>query len=152
MDKNMNYSDLNVKLSKKEKQELQYLNNTSNFANKSINRRSDPMNMTISEFIKKWADVNIKTLIDITNLLTNLDKYRDYFDDIDDFNGYSVSSITEYPGYSYSVQVKYVSLDNGTFNLNPNPVVQTDFKCATVTVVHNTQPAITDMMIISSGL
>tara|TARA_Y100001935_G_C17119568_1_gene415023 strand:+ start:82 stop:573 length:492 start_codon:yes stop_codon:yes gene_type:complete len=74
------------------------------------------------------------------------------FDDIDDFNGYSVSSITEYPGYSYSVQVKYVSLDNGTFNLNPNPVVQTDFKCATVTVVHNTQPAITDMMIISSGL
>lgn len=84
MDKNINYSDLNVKLSKKEKQELQYLNNTSNFANKSINRRSDPMNMTISQFIKKWADVNIKTLIDITNLLTNLDKYRDYFDDIDD--------------------------------------------------------------------
>ena len=25
------------------------------------------------------------------------------------------------------------------FNLNQNPVVQTDFKCATVTVSHNTQ-------------
>ena len=74
------------------------------------------------------------------------------FDDIDDFNGYSVSSITEYPGYSYTVEVKYVSLDNGLFNLNPDPTVKTDFKCATVTVAHNTQPAITDMMIISSGL
>ena len=74
------------------------------------------------------------------------------FDDIDDFHGYNISSITEHPGYSYSVEVKYVSLENGAFNLNPNPVVQTDFKCATVTVSHNTQPSITDMMIISSGL
>lgn len=74
------------------------------------------------------------------------------FDDIDDFHGYSVSSITEYPGYSYSVEVKYVSLENGAFNLDPNSIVQTDFKCATVTVDHSTQPAITDTMIISSGL
>ena len=74
------------------------------------------------------------------------------FDDIDDFHGYSVSSITDYPGYSYSVEVKYVSLESGTFNMDPNPVVQTDFKCATVTVVHSTQPAISDIMIISSGL
>ena len=74
------------------------------------------------------------------------------FDDIDDFHGYNVSSIIDYPGYSYSVEVKYVSLESGTFNLDPNPVVQTDFKCATVTVTHSTQPAITDMMIISSGL
>ena len=74
------------------------------------------------------------------------------FDDIDDFHGYSVSSITDYPGYSYSVEVKYVSLESGTFNMDHNPVVQTDFKCAIVTVVHSTQPAISDMMIISSGL
>ena len=74
------------------------------------------------------------------------------FDDIDDFNGYSVSSVNEYPGFSYSVEVKYVSLDNGAFNLDPNPVTQTDFKSATVTVSHSTQPAITDIMIISSGL
>ena len=74
------------------------------------------------------------------------------FDDIDDFHGYNISSITEHPGYAYSVEVKYVSLENGAFNLNPNPVVQTDFKCATVTVSHSTQPAITDTMIISSGL
>lgn len=74
------------------------------------------------------------------------------FDDIDDFHGYSVSSITDYPGFSYSVEVKYVSLENGAFNLSPNPVVQTDFKCATVTVSHSTRPAITDMMIISAGL
>ena len=74
------------------------------------------------------------------------------FDDIDDFHGYNSSSIVEHPGYSYFVEVKYVSLENGAFNLNPDPSVQTDFKCATVTVSHNTQPAIRDMMIISSGL
>ena len=74
------------------------------------------------------------------------------FDDIDDFHGYNISSITEHPGYGYSVEVKYVSLENGAFNLNPNTVVQTDFKCAIVTVSHSTQPAITDTMIISSGL
>mgnify|MGYP001244118417 CR=1 FL=1 len=74
------------------------------------------------------------------------------FDDIDDFHGYNISSITEHPGYSYSVEVKYVSLENGVFNLNPDPIVQTDFKCATVTVSHNTQPAITDAIIISSGI
>ena len=48
------------------------------------------------------------------------------FDDIDDFHGYNISSITDHPGYGYSVEVKYVSLENGAFNLNPNPVVQTD--------------------------
>ena len=74
------------------------------------------------------------------------------FDDIDDFHGYSISSITEHPGYGYSVEVKYVSLENGAFNLNLNTIVQTNFKCAIVTVSHNTQPAITDTMIISSGL
>ncbi|MBA64209.1 MAG: hypothetical protein CMG55_00250 [Candidatus Marinimicrobia bacterium] len=74
------------------------------------------------------------------------------FDDIDDFHDYNVSSITEYPGFSYSVEVKYVSLEDGEFNLNPDPVVQTDFKCVTVTVSHAARPSITDMMIISSGL
>ena len=74
------------------------------------------------------------------------------FDDIDDFHDYNVSSITEYPGFSYSVEVKYVSLEDGEFNLNPDPVVQTDFKCVTVTVSHAARPSITDMMIISSEL
>ena len=74
------------------------------------------------------------------------------FDDIDDFHDYNVSSITEYPGFSYSVEVKYVSLEDGEFNLNPDPVVQTDFKCVTVTVSHAARPSITDMMIMSSGL
>ena len=64
----------------------------------------------------------------------------------------NISSIAEHPGYGYSVEVKYVSLENGAFNLNPNPEVQTDIKCVTVTVSHNTQLAITDTIIISSGL
>ena len=74
------------------------------------------------------------------------------FDDIDDFHGYSETSLTDYPGYSYSVEVKYVSLENGIFNLNPDQTVQTDFKYAAVTVSHATQPAIIDTIIISSGL
>ena len=74
------------------------------------------------------------------------------FDDIDDFHGYSESSLADYPGYSYSVDVKYIALENGVFNLSSDQTVQTDFKYATVTVSHNTQPAITDAIIISSGI
>jgi len=83
MDKEDNLSRLNVNLSKKEQKELDYLNNTSNNVNQHLLYKSNPMNLTINEFIKNWADANIKMLIDITNLIAGLSKYRKYFNDID---------------------------------------------------------------------
>ncbi len=73
MDKDMNLSDLNVNLSKKELTEIDYLNNTSNTISNNLRSKSNPMNLTITDFIKRWADVNIELLIDITNFISNLD-------------------------------------------------------------------------------
>ena len=70
-------------LSKTEKNKLEYLNKTSNRINKLKNEKKDPLNMTLSELIQNWANVNIHVLIDITNFFSNLQKYNRYFDDID---------------------------------------------------------------------
>ena len=71
------------------------------------------------------------------------------FDDIDDFNGYSVSSVSEHPGFSYDVTVNYVTPTSG-FPISQSG--QTDFKSIMVRVSHRTLSPITDTMIISSGL
>lgn len=71
------------------------------------------------------------------------------FDDIDDFNNYNVSSVTGYPGFSYSVAVNYVSSSN-KFHIAQSS--QTNYKSVMVKISHLTLPAITDTMIISSGL
>ena len=73
----------------------------------------------------------------------------DDFDDIDDFNGYSVSSLSEHPGFSYDVTVNYVTPTSG-FPISQSG--QTDFKSIMVRVSHRTLSPITDTMIISSGL
>ena len=83
MDKDTNLSDLNVNLSKKELTEIDYLNKTSNNISSSLLSKSNPMNLTIKDFIKRWADINIQLLIDNTNFMNNLSKYGKYFDDID---------------------------------------------------------------------
>ena len=73
----------------------------------------------------------------------------DDFDDIDDFNGYSVSSLSEHPGFSYDVTVNYVTPTSG---FPTSQSGQTDFKSIMVRVSHLTISPITDTMIISSGL
>lgn len=70
-------------LSDTEKEQLEYLNTTSNRINKLQNEKKDPFNMTLSELIQNWANANIHVLIDITNFFSNLQKYNRYFDDID---------------------------------------------------------------------
>ncbi len=70
-------------LSKTEKDQLEYLNKTSNRINKFQNEKKNPLNMTLSELIKNWANANIHVLIDITNFFSDLQKYNRYFDDID---------------------------------------------------------------------
>ena len=73
----------------------------------------------------------------------------DACDDIDDFNGYSVSSVSEHPGFSYDVTVNYVTPTSG---FPTSQSGQTDFKSIMVRVSHLTISPITDTMIISSGL
>ena len=71
------------------------------------------------------------------------------FDDIDDFDGYTVASVSEHPGFSYTVTVNYVTPESG-FPLSE--FGQTNFKSVMVRVSHRTLSPITDTMIISSGL
>ena len=71
------------------------------------------------------------------------------FDDIDDFNGYSISSVSEHPAFSCDVTVNYVSPTSGFHSSQSG---QTDFKSVMVKVSHPTLSAITDTMIISPGL
>jgi len=71
------------------------------------------------------------------------------FDDIDDFNGYSISSVNEHPAFSCDVTVNYVSPTSGFHSSQSG---QTDYKSVMVKVSHPTLSAITDTMIISPGL
>ena len=72
------------------------------------------------------------------------------FDDIDDFHQYSITSIPGFESFGYSVDVKYVPLEENGFNLNPNPENQTTYKSITVTVTHKTLSSMTDIMVIGS--
>ena len=85
MDKTLfNKSDLDKFLSNKEIEEIDNLNNKSNHLQKTQYSRRNPMNMTISEIVNKWATINIHTIIDLTNFFSGLNKYKMYFDDIDE--------------------------------------------------------------------
>ena len=85
MDKTLfNKSDLDKFLSNKEIEEIDNLNNKSNHLQKTQYSRKNPMNMTVSEIINKWATINIHTIIDLTNFFSGLNKYKMYFDDIDE--------------------------------------------------------------------
>ena len=71
------------------------------------------------------------------------------FDDIDDFDGYFELSVPNYPAFSCSVAVKYVSPET-SFHLPQSG--QTNYKSIMVKILHPTLSAISDTMIISSGI
>ncbi len=71
------------------------------------------------------------------------------FDDIDDFNGYFEPSFTDYPAFSCSVAVEYVSPTTG-FHIPQSS--QTNYKSIMVKVSHPTLSSISDTMIISPGI
>ena len=71
------------------------------------------------------------------------------FDDIDDFHQYTVDEVSEHPAFGVSVAVTYVSPASGFHTAQSN---QTDYKSIMVKVTHKTLSAMTDTMIISSGL
>ena len=71
------------------------------------------------------------------------------FDDIDDFDGYYISSVSGYPAFSCSVAVNYVSVSSGFHSSQSN---QSNFKSVMVKISHATLPAIIDTMVIGSGI
>jgi len=83
-----NKNVLDSKLSEKEQEEIKKLNSKSNKIRKNIKKNEDPLNMSIRDFMRNWADSNIYIMIDLTNFINNLSKYKSYFDDIDDTNNW----------------------------------------------------------------
>ena len=71
------------------------------------------------------------------------------FDDIDDFDGYYISSVSGHPAFSCSVAVNYVSVSSGFHSSQSN---QSNFKSVMVKISHATLPAIIDTMVRGSGI
>ena len=71
------------------------------------------------------------------------------FDDIDDFDGYYISSVSGHTAFSCSVAVNYVSVSSGFHSSQSN---QSNFKSVMVKISHATLPAIVDTMVIGSGI
>lgn len=96
---------LDSKLSEKEQEEIKKLNSKSNKIRKNIKKNDDPLNMSIRDFMRNWADSNIYIMIDLTNFINNLSKYKSYFDDIDDTSNW-VSGILKILKKLYSIFTK----------------------------------------------
>ena len=73
----------------------------------------------------------------------------DQFDDIDDFDEYSITSLSDYPGFGIYVDVFYVSSETKFRVPQDN---QTNYKNVAVTISHSTLASIRDTMIISPGI
>ena len=71
------------------------------------------------------------------------------FDDIDDFDEYSITSLTDHPGFSIYVDVFYV---NSETKFRVPQSTQTNYKNVAVTISHGTLASISDTMIISPGI
>ena len=100
-----NENVLDSKLSEKEQEEIKKLNSKSNKIRKNIKKNDDPLNMSIRDFMRNWADSNIYIMIDLTNFINNLSKYKSYFDDIDDTSNW-VSGILKILKKLYSIFTK----------------------------------------------
>ena len=71
------------------------------------------------------------------------------FDDIDDFDEYSIQSLIDYPGFGIYVDVFYA---NPETKFRVPQSLQTNYKNVAVTISHGTIASISDTMIISPGI
>ena len=81
-----NYYDipkLNTFLSDKEIKSLDKLNKVSNKIRDYDSDNKDIMNLTIKEFLNRWANNNIDIFSDLVLFFSNLKNYHTYFNDID---------------------------------------------------------------------
>lgn len=77
------------------------------------------------------------------------------FDDIDDFHQYNVSSISEYPGFGYTITVFYCSppphsAPNQNKQIFLSSDSQTNYKSVAISVVHATLSSLNDTLVITS--
>jgi hypothetical protein len=71
------------------------------------------------------------------------------WDDIDDFNLYSISEIPNQTAFGCTVKVDYVQAESGFHTAVTGP---TDYKRVMVEINHKTIPALRDTFIVSPGL
>ena len=71
------------------------------------------------------------------------------FDDIDDFDGYVIAQYPEHAAFRCDVSVNYVSTSTGFHVFQSD---RSNYKSVMVKISHGTLPAMTDTMIIGSGL
>lgn len=76
--------DVDKYLSKDERKTLSKLNDKSNDIREKIHNSEDPLNMTLSVLFRKWATINMETIVDVINFISNIRRYKKYFDDIDE--------------------------------------------------------------------
>ena len=72
-----------MRFSPNERDELLRVNKLANTLQKSAEEYKDPLNMSLREFSKEWANKNMEAAADLMKWLSNLGTYIDYFNDID---------------------------------------------------------------------
>ena len=103
MDNNKNI--INKNLSNRENTELKLLNTKSNMLRKKNKKKDDPLNMSIKDFLRNWADTNIYIIVDLTNFISTISKYNTHFNDIDDTNNW-ISGINSIFAKLYKIFTK----------------------------------------------
>lgn len=87
----------------------------------------------INRVIAKNFDENSEPPWTSTALL-GVDAGDAYYDDVDDFAGYTNSNISRFPGFTEQVRVFYVDVSE---SLDDSVSASTDFKKIIVTISHN---------------
>ena len=100
-----------------------------------------------------WRCLNKPTREGISMLV--VDKNINYlnkndFNDVDDFKGYQVDALDNYPSFGCNIEVDYVTPETGFHEPVLNQV--TNFKRITVSVNHSQLPSLVDTIIIGKGL
>jgi hypothetical protein len=72
-----------MRFSPNERDELLRVNKLANTLQKSEDEYKDPLNMSMRQFAKEWANKNMEAVADLMKWLSNLGEYNNYFNDID---------------------------------------------------------------------
>ena len=103
-----------------------------------------------STIIDNSSNTNNGTIIGATWLVSSqsIENSIELWDDIDDFNNYSLSSVPGYPNFSCSVTVNYV---DASTNFHTYTSSITNYKSVMVKIEHPSISALIDTMIIGPG-
>jgi MSHA pilin protein MshD len=74
---------------------------------------------------------------------------KNHFDDVDDFNGYSISSIDNHSAFSANIIVNYTTLGTKFRSISSSA---TNYKRVIINISHTALSTISDTLIIGSGI